>query len=258
MKLECDSCIHLLKDKYQSERRQVMQHQTSSLEEHKQECRVLSKPLPGFSVIQRQMKDKSHLLRYCKLSDQFFNARDKINEKIKMTVLLIAWSTRSSRVKSSLPRIREIKDALDKVLKQRRSLIMQDVCNQNFFSSKVAILVEVQTVLQKARIEWDSYVDPESRSMNSQSEIGAADEDSSATQNLLANAGTDHDGCEKSAVEKMDQSLKLLRSLNDTTSRDESSRFERDSMNYDAPSEVSRELKQSTSKWLSEMKSAAG
>ena len=58
MKHECESCIHLLKDKYQSERRKVTQHQTSSLEELYQECGAIFKPLPGFSVIQQQIKDK--------------------------------------------------------------------------------------------------------------------------------------------------------------------------------------------------------
>ena len=134
MKHECESCIHLLKDKYQSERRKVMQHQTSSLEELYQECGSIFKPLPGLSVIQRQMKDKSHFLRYCKLSDQFFDARNKINEEIKMTDSLIAQGARSSRIKASLPRVLEIKDVMDKALNEQRSLIKQKLCNPNFFS----------------------------------------------------------------------------------------------------------------------------
>ena len=68
------------------------------------------------SVIQRQIKDKSHFLRYCKLSDQSYNALDKINEEIKMTDSLLAQGARSSRIKSSLPRVREIKDAMYKAL----------------------------------------------------------------------------------------------------------------------------------------------
>ena len=125
MKHECESCIHLLKDKYQSERRKVMQHQTNSLEELYQECGAIFKPLPGFSVIQRQIQDKSHLLRYCKLSDQSYNALDKINEQIKMTDSLIAQGARSSRIKSSLPRLycniyklHQMKDALYKALNE--------------------------------------------------------------------------------------------------------------------------------------------
>ena len=55
MKHECEWCFHLLKDKYKSEHCNVMQHLTSSVEEHYQEFGVLSKPLPGFSMIQRQI-----------------------------------------------------------------------------------------------------------------------------------------------------------------------------------------------------------
>ena len=54
---ECESCIHLLKDKYQSER-QLMQLQTSSVEELYQECGAIFKPLPDFSVIQQQTRIK--------------------------------------------------------------------------------------------------------------------------------------------------------------------------------------------------------
>ena len=113
---------------------------------------------------------------------------------------------------------------MDKALNEQRSLIKQDLCNSNFFSSKEAILAEVETELQKATFEWISYVDPKSRDMNSRSEITAADtetvlEEGSAILNLSANAETDNDGRKRSAVEKMDQSLKLLKSLNDITSR---------------------------------------
>ena len=136
MKHECENSILLLKNKYQSDRRKVMEHQTSSHEELYQDFGALFKPLPGFFVIQRQIKDKRPFLRYYKLSDQIFNARDTINEGIKMTALLIAQSARSSRIKSSLARVREIKDAMDKTLNELRSLMKQDLSNQNFFSSK--------------------------------------------------------------------------------------------------------------------------
>ena len=112
----------------------------------------------------------------------------------------------------SLLRAREIKDTTDKSLIEQKSRIKQDFCKQNFFSSKKAILVEVETDLQKATNEWISYVDPESRDMISQSEVPAADtetvfEEGLATLNLSANAKTDHDGRKRSAVEKMDKTL---------------------------------------------------
>ena len=68
---------------------------------------------------------------------------------------------------------------------------------------------------------------------------------------------TDQDKCKKSAVKKMDQSLKFLNSLNDTFSRDESTKYEEGSSKYNAPADVSHELKQSTGNVPSTMKSAA-
>ena len=55
----------------------------------------------------------------------------------------------------------------------------------------------------------------------------------------------------------MDQSLKLLKSFNDTISRDESSKYEEGSTKYDALADKSQELKPSTSNFPSTMKSAA-
>ena len=108
-------------------------------------------------------------------------------------------------------------------------------------SSNEAVLAEVERELQKATVEWISYVHPESRDMNSQSEVPAADnetmfEEGSATLNLSANAETDDDG-RKRSVDKKDQSLKFLKSLNETFSRDESSKHDRESTTYDAPAD---------------------
>ena len=55
----------------------------------------------------------------------------------------------------------------------------------------------------------------------------------------------------------MDQSLNLVKSFNETISRDESSRYEEGSSKYEAPADVSQELKQSTSNFPSTKKSAA-
>ena len=82
-------------------------------------------------------------------------------------------------------------------------------------------------------------------------------EKSSGTHDILADAETDQGKRKKNAVEKMDQSLKLLRSLNDTFSRDESSKYEEGSTKYEAPGAEYQELKPSTSNFPSTMKSAA-
>ena len=55
----------------------------------------------------------------------------------------------------------------------------------------------------------------------------------------------------------MDQSLKLLKSPNDTFSQDESNEYKEGSTKYNAPADESHELKQSTSNFPSTMESAA-
>ena len=65
MKNECEIIIQLLRDKYQSERPKVMQHQTKTLEKRFQGCRALFKPLPGFCEIQWRIKDETHFPRCC-------------------------------------------------------------------------------------------------------------------------------------------------------------------------------------------------
>ena len=47
-----------------------------------------------------------------------------------------------------------MKDELDKALYGQRTLMNLGYANQDFFSSKEAILAEVERELQKATIEW--------------------------------------------------------------------------------------------------------
>ena len=105
-------------------------------------------------------------------------------------------------------------------------------------------------------------MDPDSKNKNSQSETHNADdetvvEESSEARELSVNAETDQGKRKKNAVEKMDQSLKLLKSLNYSFSRDESSKYEEGSTKYEAPAAEYQELKPSTSNFPSTMKSAA-
>ena len=82
-------------------------------------------------------------------------------------------------------------------------------------------------------------------------------EERSETHNPSTYPETDQGKCKKSAVEKMDQSLKLLKSFTDTISRDESSKYEEGSTKYEAPTDKSQQLKPSASNFPSTMKSAA-
>ena len=210
---ECNSCIQLLKHKYQSERRKVLSCQTSWLEQLYKECSTMFSKLKGCETVYPNLKDKGQFLRYCKLSDQFNDARVKIQDEIVKTDSLIAQGARSIKIKSVLPKVREMKDEMDKALKEQRTLKNLHFDNREFFALKEAILAKIERELQKATIEWIGYVDLESEDTNTAQENFAAEdatkaEERSETHNLSTNPETDQGKRKKSAVEKMDQSLK--------------------------------------------------
>ena len=197
---ECNNCIHLLKDKYQSDRRKVLRCQTSGLEQLYKECSTMFSKLKGCDTVHTNLKDKGQFLRYCKLSDQFHDARVKIQDEIVKTDSLIAQGARSTKVKSALPKVREIKDVMDQTLKEQRTLMNLHFGNREFFAPKEAILAEVERELHKATIEWISYVDPDSKDKYSQSETHNADdetvvEESSEARELSVNAETQEKCC---------------------------------------------------------------
>ena len=203
----------------------------------------------GFSTVYFHFKNNGQFLRYCKLSDQFNNARVTIQDEIVKTDLLIAQGARSTKVKSALPNVRQMKDVMDKDLNEQRTLMCPELANvkKDFFSPKKAILAEVERDFQKATLQWVGYVNQDSEEIKSQLEEPEADdatvaEERSKARDLSPNVETDQDKRKKNAVEKTNQSLKLLKSLNDTFSRDESTKYEEGSTKYNAPADVSHEL----------------
>ena len=96
MNNECNSYTHLLKDKYQSERRKVLRCQTSGLEQLYKECSTMFSKLKGCETVHPNLKDKCQFLRYCKLSDQFNDVLVKIQDEIFKTDSLIAQGARST------------------------------------------------------------------------------------------------------------------------------------------------------------------
>ena len=76
---------------------------------------------------------------------------------------------------------------------------------------------------EKATCEWIGYVNPDSKYTNTTSDNLAAEdatiaEERSETHNPSTNLETDQGKRQKSAVAKMDESLKLLKKFNDTIS----------------------------------------
>ena len=219
----------------------VLRCQTSGLEQLYKECSTLFSTLEGCETVHPNLKDKGQFLRYCKLSDHFNDVRVKIQDEIVTTDSLIAPGAGSTKIKSALLRVREIKNKMDKALKEQRTLMNLHFDNREFFAPKEATLAEVKRELQRAKIEWIGYVDPDSKDTNTASENLAAEdatiaEERSETQNPLTYPETHQGKRKKTAVEKMDQSLKFLKSLIDTISRDVSSKYEESSSKYEARS----------------------
>ena len=249
----------MLKEKYQSERRKVMRRQTSGLEHRFKQCQALFPVLGKCCTIRQLLKDEGQLVRFCKLSDELYNSRVKIQEEIVKTESLIEQGARSTKVKSALPKVREMKDEMDNALYEQRTRMYLDVANQVYFSS---ILTGVERELQKATIEWIGYVDPNNKDTNTASEnLEAEDatvtEASSETHDLSAKTETNQCKCKKNAGEKIDQSLKSQKSLKDTFSRDEINKFEVGSTKHNAPADMSYELTQFTTNFPSTIKIAA-
>ena len=98
--------------------------------------------------------------------------------------------------------------------------------------------------------------------MKSQSQIPEADdstvvENCSGAHERSANAESDQGRHKKKDVEKVDQSLKLWKSLDDTFLRDESTKKDESSTKYNAPTDGNHELEQTTSSFPSTMKKVA-
>ena len=123
-----------------------------------------------------------------------------------------------------------MKDAMDKTLNEQRTLTSPEfaIVNKNVFSSKEAVLAAVEIELQKATIQGIGYVDNNTRETKSQLDEPETDDATVAEENSEAKdlSTNPRQTRKKNAVENMDQSLKLLKSLNDKFSRDESTRKE--------------------------------
>ena len=100
-----------------------------------------------------------------------------------------------------------MKDDMDKTLYEQRTLMYLDFANQDFFSSKEAILAEVERELLKATIDSIDYVDPNNKDTNTALEnLDAEDATvagiSSETHILSTNTETDQSKRENNAVQK--------------------------------------------------------
>ena len=82
MNCECESCVHLLKEKYQPQLRRVSKGHSSGLEQNYKECAAMFTTLEGIPIARSHLHDKGQFLLYCHLSDQFRDAPANNQQKL--------------------------------------------------------------------------------------------------------------------------------------------------------------------------------
>ena len=207
--------IPMLKNKYKEERNKVKKEMDNEIAQKFEKWCQMSFPLRGMMRLPEVLIRESGFMNYCKLSGQWFRTRDEIlQEKAKIDNLM-KKGARTIRVSSALPEIQEKKDVLYKVLKQQRSLSKPD--QLNFVAQKDRDLKELETLLQKATIEWINYVDPVKSSVEASSEKNNVEAVETSGQQTLESENQPDPNASLTTHDKLDRSLKLLKDLNESS-----------------------------------------
>ena len=119
------------------------------------------------------------------------------------------------RVKSALPKTQEKKDVLDIILQQQRSL--QKPEHFNFVAQKDHDLKELETLLQKATIEWINFVDSVESSAEPSNEKDNVEAVETSDQHTLESENQLDPNSSVTAHDKLDWSLKLLKDSNESS-----------------------------------------
>ena len=150
--------LPMLKNRYKAERIKVKKEMDNEVAQKFGKWFQMFFPLKAMMRLAEVLIKESDFMNYCKLSGQWFHTRDEILQEKANIDNLMKEGARTIRVKSALAKIQEKKDVLDKVLKQQRSLLKPE--HLNFVAQKDHELEELETLLQKATMEWINYVDP--------------------------------------------------------------------------------------------------
>ena len=145
---------------------------------------------------------------------------------------------RTIRVNSAVPKIQEKRDVLVKVFKQRRSLLKPE--HLNFVAQKDQDLKELETLLQKATIEWINYVDPVESSAEASNERNNVEAVETSDQQTLEAEIQPYPNASLTAHDKIDRSLKLLKHSNESGLLNQQTEFFHRSANLVALGESQR------------------
>ena len=206
--------LPMLKNKYKEERNKVKKELDNEIAKQFEKWCQMFFPLRGMMRLPEVLIRQGNFMNYCKLSGQWLHTRDEILQEKANIDNLMKEGARTIRVKFALTKIQEKKDVLDKVLKQQRSLLKPE--HLNFVAEKDHDLKDLETLLQKATIEWINYVDPVESIATASNEkdnveaVETSDQQTLESENPLdPNASlTDH--------HKLDRSSKLLKDSNES------------------------------------------
>ena len=172
-------------------------------------------PLRRMMRLPEVLIKESAFTNYCKLSGQWFRTRDEIlHEEANIDSLLKAGA-RTIRVNSAYPKIKEKKDVLDKVLRQKRSLLKTE--HLNFVARKDHDWKNSETLLQKATIESINYFDPVEASAGASNEKDNVEAVETSDQETLESENQPDPSASLPARDKLDRSLKLLKHSNESS-----------------------------------------
>ena len=150
--------LPMLKNEYKEERNKVKKEMDIEIAQSLRNGAICFFPLRRIIRLAGVLIKEINFMNFCKLSGQWFRKRDEILQEKANIYNLVKEGARINRVKSALPKIQEKRDVLDKVLKHQRSLLKPE--DLNFVTQKDHDLIDLQTLVQKATIEWIKYVDP--------------------------------------------------------------------------------------------------
>ena len=204
--------LPMLKNKYKEERNKVKREMDNEIAQKFEKWCKMFFPLRGMMRLPEVLIRESDFMNYCKLSGQWFRTRDEILQEKANIDNLMKEGARTIRVNSALPKIQEKKDVLDKVLSQQRSLLKPE--HLNFDAEKDHDLKELETLLQKATIEWNNYVDPVESSAEALNEKGNVKAVESLDQQTLE---SENQPDPNASHDKLDRSLKLLKHSNESS-----------------------------------------
>ena len=206
--------LPMLKNKYKEERNKFKKEMDNEIAQKFEKWCQMFFPLREMMRVPEVLIREGEIMNYRKIPGQWFHTRNEILHQKANIDNLMKEGARSIRV-SALAKLQEKKDVFDTVLKQQRSLLKPEFLN--FVSQKDHHLKELETLLQKATIEWINYVDPVESSAKASNEKDNVEAVETSDQQELESENQPDPKASLTVHDKLDRSLKLLKDSNESS-----------------------------------------